>query len=289
MTGFVLASSSLLIAALLLLLRPWQRSMAPPTAGDAAQTLNAAIHRDRLAELDRDRANGMLSAADHAQAVDELKRQLLADTEAAPPDAAAAARPANGQVTAIALVLTLPLLSFALYLMLGQPGAMLPEPEQNQRANANLEKMAADLAQTLAKDPANPAAWAVLARSYKAMGRWAEAAAAFDRIGPALQKDAGLLADLAETLAQQEQSFTGRPQQLLQQALQLEPGHANALLLGGTAAFEAERYDEAIKLWQRLLQQLEPGSEDAQMIQTGIAKALAASNGKDVPAPRPTQ
>jgi cytochrome c-type biogenesis protein CcmH len=279
MMPFYLAAAAILAVALLLLLRPWLHKpnrATPPS--DALQTLNTAVHRDRLAELDRDLANGVLSTTDHAEARDELQRQLLDDTansDAATPTTAS-------RKTAIVLALLLPVLGISLYLLLGSPSAVLSADEQARRANAAMEKMVTELAQKLEKEPSNTEGWIMLARSYKAMERWQDAEQAYQRIGPGLQKNATLLADLAEVIAQQTRSFEGRPRELLQQALKLDPNNLQALLLGGTDLFENERYREAAALWEHLLKQLEPGSEDAQSIEAGIARAreFATQSGK---------
>jgi cytochrome c-type biogenesis protein CcmI len=83
MTYFYLAAAALVVVALALLLRPWWRSGRRTVGADFLPALNAAIHRDRLAELERDHRNGTLSAAGLAEAREELQRQLLDDTAAA--------------------------------------------------------------------------------------------------------------------------------------------------------------------------------------------------------------
>ncbi len=94
---------------------------------------------------------------------------------------------------------------------------------------------------------------------------------------PDLDKNADLLAELAELLVQKNEGFTERPRQLIQQALQLEPNNMLALFLGGGDAFNSERYADAATLWERLLPQLEPGGEDARMVESGIATARERS------------
>ena len=126
----------------------------------------------------------------------------------------------------------------------------------------------------------------MLARSYKSLGRWDDAERAFTRIGPELNRNAELLAELAETLVQRNNGFDDRSRQLVQQALRLETGNMLALFMGGGDAFASGRYAEAAALWQKLLPQLEPGSEDAQMVEANIAKALERSGGAKPGAPR---
>lgn len=282
MIPFYLAAAALVIVALALLLRPWWgagRRVAGAVAADAAAqdaaALNAAIHRDRLAELERDASNGTLSGSDLAEAREELQRQLLDDTAAAEVAVADGFSRRGG----IAIALLVPLIAVALYALLGSPATVLPEEVQVQRATADMEQMVAKLAAKLEQNPDNPQGWAMLARSYKSLGRWDEAERAFGRIGPELDRNAELLAEYAEMLVQKNQGFAERPSELIQQALRLEPNNMLALFLGGGDAFARGRYAEAAALWDRLLPQLEPGSEDARMVESSIAKARERGGG----------
>jgi cytochrome c-type biogenesis protein CcmH len=271
MITFYLAAAALVVVALVLLLRPWWGKGSGAAA--ALPALNAAIHRDRLAELERDRSNGTLSATDFAEAQEELQRQLLEDTAAV--EVATAGGSSRG--SAIALAVLLPLLAVGLYAVLGSPTAVLPVAAQAQRASADMEQLAARLASKLEQNPDNPEGWAMLARSYTSMGRWDEAERAYGRIGPDLDRNAELLAEFAEMLVQKNNGFDDRSRALIGKALRLEPNNMLALFLGGGDAFAGDRFAEAAALWERLLPQLEPGGEDARMVEASLAKARERS------------
>ena len=282
MISFYLTAAALVIVALALLLRPWwgasRRAAGANSGGAAANSLpalNVAIHRDRLAELQRDASNGTLSAADLAEAREELQRQLLDDT------AAAEVAVADGfsRKSGIVIALLLPLIAVALYALLGSPSTVLPEEVQAQRATAEMEQLVTKLAARLEQNPDNPQGWAMLARSYKSLARWDEAERAFGRIGPDLDRNAELLAEYAEMLVQKNRGFAEDSRKLIQQALRVEPANMLALFLGGGDAFAGGRYAEAAALWERLLPQLEPGSEDARMVESSIAKARERGGG----------
>jgi cytochrome c-type biogenesis protein CcmH len=113
----------------------------------------------------------------------------------------------------------------------------------------------------------------MLARSYTSMGRWDEAERAYGRIGPDLNRNAELLAEFAEMLVQKNNGFDDRSRDLIGKALRLEPNNMLALFLGGGDAFSSEQYAQAAALWERLLPQLEPGGEDARMVEANLAKA----------------
>ena len=269
MTYFYLAAATLVVVALALLLRPWWRTGRGLAGADVLPALNAAIHRDRLGELERDHSNGTLSDADLSEAREELQRQLLDDTAATERVLAAG----SGRGSAIAIAILLPLIAVAMYALLGSPAAVLPAQEQAHRANADMDQLVVKLEKKLEQNPDNPEGWAMLARSYKSMGRWDDAERAFVRIGPDINRSAELLAEYAEMLAQRSNGCDDRSRKMIQQALALEPNNMLALFMGGTEAFAGGRHGEAAALWERLLPQLEPGGEDARMIESRIAEA----------------
>ncbi|MDP2825680.1 MAG: c-type cytochrome biogenesis protein CcmI [Sulfuritalea sp.] len=275
MTYFYLAAAALVVVALVLLLRPWWPGSRRVVSADSLPALNAAVHRDRLAELERDRSNGTLSAVDLAEAREELQRQLLDDTAATE----VASVDGFSRRSGIALAILLPLLAAGLYALLGSPAAMLSGAVQTQRAAADMEQLTAKLAQKMEQNPDNPDGWAMLARSYKSLGRWDDAERAFARVGPDLDRNAELLAEVAELLVQKNNGFTPRARELIQQALRLEPNNMLALFLGGGEALDRGRHAEAAALWERLLPQIEPGSEDARMVESSIAMARERSGG----------
>ena len=275
MTYFYLAAATLVVVALLLLLRPWWRSGRRVVSADFLPVLNTAIHRDRLSELERDHANGTLSAADLTEAREELQRQLLDDTAAAE----VVTTDGSSRRGGIVLAVLLPLAAIGLYAMLGTPAAVLPGDVQAQRAMADMEQLTAKLAQKMEQNPNNPEGWAMLARSYKSLGRWDDAERAYGRVGPDLEKNAELLAEVAELLVQKNNGFDARSRELIQKALRLEPDNMLALFLGGGEAFGAGRYAAAAEYWGRLLPRLEPDSEDARMVESSLAMARERSAG----------
>jgi len=282
MMGFWIAGALATVLVLALLFRPFL--LKSGGNGISRRQLNAAIYRDQLARLERDRVDNMLAEADYAQARDELERRVIEDTREE--DATATAR--APRKTMLAVGLALPAVAIGLYVLLGNPAAFLePSGPQRQVSAQDMERLVAGLAQKLEKDPSNLQGWAMLARSYKMMGRNTEAERAFERAGSFLDNDAQLLAiyaDLAATNA--NGNFAGKPTLLIQKALKVDPENPMALWLAGTAAFRGQQYDAAIRTWERLMQQLAPDSEDANMLQESIGAAYAAL-GKSAPKTTP--
>ena len=134
--------------------------------------------------------------------------------------------------------------------------------------------MVEGLAQRLAQHPEDGQGWVMLARSYKVLGRTADAEKAFDRAGSFIDNDAQLLASYADTAATNANGdFSGKPARLIEKALKVDPNNPMALWLAGTAALRAGQRPQAVQIWQRLLPMLAPDSEDAKMLQAAIVEA----------------
>jgi cytochrome c-type biogenesis protein CcmH len=139
-----------------------------------------------------------------------------------------------------------------------------------------VEKMVTQFAAKMEQDPTNLQGWVMLARSYRILGRNQEAAKAYERAGSFIASDPQLLADYADVLASNANgSFTGKPLQLINQALKLDPNNLMALWLSGTASYAAGNYKAAVQIWEKLAQQVPPGTEDARSIEASIADARA--------------
>jgi cytochrome c-type biogenesis protein CcmH len=277
MTGFWIAGALATVLVLALLFRPfWMKASA---TGVSRRQLNAAIYREQMARLERDRADNMIAEADYLQARSELQRRVIDDTHDA--DATGSMRAPRKTMLAVGLVL--PLAAIALYALLGAPATLDPNGPQRAVTAQDVSRMVEGLAKKLESDPDNLQGWAMLARSYKMLGRNAEAEQAFVRAGSFLDNDAQLLAIYAELAASNANgSFSGKPTQLIEKALRVDPKNAMAQWLAGAAAFRSNQFDAAIRIWERLTPQVEPDSEDARMLQESLAAAYTAL-GKTAP------
>ncbi|MCM8620631.1 MAG: c-type cytochrome biogenesis protein CcmI [Candidatus Accumulibacter sp.] len=270
MTAFLIAAALLVVAVIALLLPPLLRT--PRFSGSTDQSeANLAIFRDQLAELERERREGSLAEADFAQAKSELQRRLL---EEVPAQAAPATTDGGSRQTALALLVLIPLAAAAGYALLGEPRALDPLQRQARIAPEQIEAMLNSLVDKLRKNPDDHQGWVMLARSYKVLERFPEAAKAYERAAPLVDQDPALLADYADVLAQtQGGSLQGRPSELIERALRINPREPQALLLAGAAATGREQFAAAADYWSRLLELVEPGSEEASALTAAIGKA----------------
>ncbi len=274
MTGFISAAVVLLLVTLALLLRPWWLK-SRTSAATSRQKLNVAIYRDQFAELERDRDVGIIAAADYETARQEIQRRLLEDGKSGNEVGDDATTTLGSRGTLLLIALALPLLGGGLYAWLGTPAALNPPAPQHQVTADEVDRMIATLAARLEKEPGKLEGWVMLARSYKVLGRFDEAARAYGRAGTYIDTQPDLLADYADVLVAAKRAFTPESRALLQRALKVDPNHGHALWLAGTDAFDAGKYDRAIVLWQRVQGQFAPGSEEALSIEGSIAEARA--------------
>lgn len=270
MTAFIPYAFLLLLLTVAVLAWPlWRQHR---DAGNDRTEANRAIYRSELDELEREFADGNLGERDLVLARNELQRRLLADAETGAERGEADIHPSRR--LAIALMILVPLLAVGGYAKLGQPEAMDPEARARppQVTAAQIEGMVAGLAKRLQDNPGDIQGWFMLARSYKALDRLPEAAAAYAKVESEVAKNPDLLTDYAEILGSIQKSFQGKPATLLVQALKLDPQHPRGLMLAGVAAMEKKDYKTTIAYWERLLPLVEPGSEMEAMIKGGLEK-----------------
>lgn len=280
MNNFALICAALVVLSLLILLYPLCRTrQAEP---DDLRRARYALHDSILAELAADVANGRLSQSEYQASVAEAQARLLVEVGLAKPVAEMA--PRSRSITLIAIALLFPLLAGLLYFQLGTPAAL--EPKNLQAAApaavmdaAKIEGMVKSLEAKLALEPDNPQGWLMLARSYRTLARYDDAVKAYEQAWPLVQKDAGEIARFAGSLAVKDNSFAGRPTQLLAKALAMNASEPDALMLAGSAALQRGDREAALSWWNKLLDLLEPGSDDEKWLREEIrlVKENAAS------------
>ena len=274
MTQFVIYATLLIVVVAAFLLPPLWLGRRRNDTKASRKEANLAVFRDQLSELEREKTEGTLADADFDQARRELQRRLL---EEVAPEAEEAGKATYGpsRKMAIVLLLLLPVLALAAYGILGNPKAL--DPSQTAAAPKmtaeQISGMVARLAERMQANPDDMQGWLMLARSYKTMGRYEEAAAAYAKAEKVIDDDPELLASYAETIAMASgNGLKGKPSQLIARALKIDPQHPHSLFLAGAAAMGAGDNRKGIAYWEALLPQVEPGSELDQMLRSGIDK-----------------
>jgi len=257
---------------------------------DERKQANIAVYRDQLSELEADLHNGIVSEDQYAQDREEIERRLLEDTAVSKTKKTVTA-PVIARNTAYLLGIGLPLVAIIFYVNVGSPksiseppgvAASGPASEAPQgRTQAQIEANVAKLAQRLQSNPNDAQGWAMLARSYNSMDKWGEATGAYAKATEMSPNNADLWAEYAFASAMAAgKRFEGKPKELIDRALKVDPQNAKALQLAGSAAYQAKDYKKAIDYWQRILKQVPADSEVAQAINERINDAKRLDAGK---------
>lgn len=280
---WVICSAFILIALVFVLPPALQRSAQSDRKNkNERRQANIAVYRDQLSELESDLKNGIVGQEQYAQDREEIERRLLEDTKGEESERKTTANATTARYTAYALGIAIPLVAVTFYLNVGSPKAVEgPPPTSAQtgprgapRTQEQIEGNVAALAERLKSNPSDVEGWTMLARSYSSMERFGEAAGAYAKLTELKPNDADLWAEYAFATAMASgRSLEGRPTELIERALQVDPENAKALQLAGSAAFQAKNYKKAIGYWQRVLKQVPPGSDVAQTIEARINEA----------------
>ncbi len=273
MTTFIIVAILMVAAALAWvlwpLLRPSSRKLIEQRAA------NLTVFKDQFADLDADLRRGSISQDQYGEARAELERRML--DEARAETRVQAPAPAARFKTALVLAGAIPIVAGLLYAQLGAPDAFSPlataMQDQHQMTGAQVEEMTAKLAARLEKEPDNVDGWVMLARTYYSQRRFEEAARAYEKLTGLLPGEPALYADYADALAMaQGRKIAGKPLELVNKALELDPNQWKALAMAGTEAFDRKDFKGAVEYWERL-KASSAGEPIAQQIQGSIDEA----------------
>ncbi|MDD0843821.1 c-type cytochrome biogenesis protein CcmI [Pseudomonas sp. Gutcm_11s] len=276
MIEFWLAVGLLLLVGTAFLLIPVLRGRRAQAEEDRT-ALNVALYQERLAELQAQREAGTLTVEQFDAGQAEAARELLADTEGA----------GNGRVQRLGkalpllIALAVPGLAFGLYWHWGASQELTTMQDR-----PTMDQMTARLEQAVKDNPESAEAWYFLARMYMSEGRASEAARAYEQAVRVAGREPELLGQWAQALYfAGDKQWTEQLQALTDEALQKDAAEVTSLGLLGIAAFEDERFADAVEYWQRLLAQMPAEDPSRASIQVGIDKAREQLQASGQPVP----
>ena len=283
MIDFWLAAGLLLLIALSFLLIPVLRGRRAQREEDRT-ALNVALYQERVAELQVQREEGVLTAEQLETGRAEAARELLADTEGVAPGRVSSL----GKAIPLLAAVMVPVLGLGLYLHFGSSDKVELTREFSQPPQS-LEEMVARLERAAVAQPESAEGLYFLGRAYMAQNRPGDAAKVFERAANLAGRQPELLGQWAQAqYFADDKKWSDKVQALTDEALKADPKEVTSLGLLGIAAFEDQRYQEAIGYWQRLMDELPEGDASRSALEGGIAKAreqLLASGGKVEAAP----
>lgn len=235
-----------------------------------------AVYRDQLAEIERDRARGLVQDDQAEAARVEIRRRILRVAQSSPAGAPGTHAAKEGsapspdgperpwsRMTVAALALALPVLGFATYLSLGRPD--LPSQLVAERPQARmtdplpeLYDQAARLEEQLARAPDDVQGWLRLGRLQVELGEMDRAIASYRRAVQEAPDDHAIRVELADVLTTAAGGVvTPDARELFEQSLAAAGGEAaadpRAIYFLGVADAQAGDLTGAIERWRRLL------------------------------------
>ncbi|MFG0380717.1 c-type cytochrome biogenesis protein CcmI [Pseudomonas sp. zbq_18] len=264
MIEFWLAVGLLLLVGTAFLLIPVLRGRRAQAEEDRT-ALNVALYQERLAELTAQRDAGTLTAEQFEAGQAEAGRELLADTEGSGPSRSRRL----GKALPLLVALAVPGLAFGLYWHWGASQQIASLGQQ-----PSMEQMTVRLQQAVAQNPDSAEAWYFLGRMQMGNGRPAEASKAYEQAARLADRAPELLGQWAQALYfANGKQWNAQMQALTDEALKADPAETTSLGLLGIAAFEDERFSDAVDYWQRLLAQMPADDPARESIQVGIDRA----------------
>jgi cytochrome c-type biogenesis protein CcmH len=303
--GFWIAAGLLMLTAMMLVIWPFLRRRPGPQV--EARGLNLTIYRQRMAELDQELASGLMNREQYEAARLELEDNLITDEEDAPqapvvPSTASGQRQ-GGMVLLVSAIL-IPILALLIHFQLAPGGpdprqtiAMGQAPSNNpemgqdaaQHDPEEVERMIDQLKARLEQEPDDAEGWVVLARTYRFLERFDDAAQAYERAHGIIGDDPMLNVDYAETLVvAQDGRVSEQAARLLNTALEQRPDNQNALWLAAIGAFQAGELTRSREHLEHLQTLLEPDTGSARAVADALREVNAAMQQRqanNAPAP----
>lgn len=216
-------------------------------APQAALDTTPAVLTDQLEEVQRDFERGMISENEASAASLEIKRRILAVARRTQPRHRGMKEDARGAIWLAAVII--PVVAFAYYAFMGSPeiSSLAFADRQAERAEEQrVLELTDQLHARLISEPDGGASegWMLLGQAYYTMGRYTDAAEAFETITRRESATSAAFSMLAEALVSAEQGVvTPKAEAAADMAVELDPTNpagifykAIALAQGGEEA-----------------------------------------------------
>ena len=204
-------------------MRPLLRTGTTPTRpadGDLA------VYRDQIAEIESEKAQGLIGETEAESARAEVARRLIKRSEEQESVGGAGTASVVRQV-ALYGASALPVIALGIYLAVGSP--LLPGKPYEARLKAPLEQaseadLVAKVEAHLRQRPEDGRGWNVIAPVYMRQGKFQQAAEAFERAIRLLGETPERLAGFARaTIMARDRIVTANAQRALERMLELDP------------------------------------------------------------------
>ncbi len=249
---------------------------------DGRREQNIFIANEQLRDLENRFEQSEVSSEDYQATRDELEQSLLSDTTDSDEHLLKGGSKSSWLST-LFIVLLIPAIAITVYNNVGNPfytkeleskKAMAQVPK-NADGTPDIDTMVSSLQKKLEAEPNNAKGWSMLGRSYMVLERYSDAVKAYERALKVKPNSANIMLSLADSMAMQSKGeIAGRPVELINKALEIEPDNRTGLWLGGMAASQQKNFPLAIKRWQKVLLQVDSPS-DREEVNSLITNAMS--------------
>jgi cytochrome c-type biogenesis protein CcmH len=289
MIGFWIVAGLLTAAVVALLALPLMRKATPNDLGGGT---DLAVYRDQLAELERERARGLVEADQAASLETEIGRRMLNAARSAQP-VAATASPSRILTTILAVLF--PLGGLLIYLSVGQPDLPgLPLSARNVQQGEDPAKVLAavdEIRGRLKQSKDDLDRWVMVGEAYEKLGRPREAIETFRIAKQIAPDDQAITASLGGALIDADGGAVGEEAKKLFQSIPADSdSQPEARYYLALAAAQAGDMKTALRGWQSLMAD---SPADASWIEptrqriASAAQAMGLDPAKETPAPKP--
>jgi cytochrome c-type biogenesis protein CcmH len=238
---------------------------------------DVAVYRDQLAEIERDRAAGLIGESEAVGARVEVSRRLIAaaDAQTGPPSSVSSATWRRRAVALVALVV-LPFGAAAFYLALGSPS--LPDQPlaprlAASRSDPSVDTLIAQVEEHLSRRPEDGRGWEVIAPVYLRLGRFDDAVKARRNAlrlnGATGEREAAL----GEALVFAANGVvTAEAKAAFERAIALDANRVEARYFLGLAAEQDGDYSQAAATWRALLEAAPPDAPWIDVLRGALAR-----------------
>ncbi len=277
---FIIVALILLAASVYFLLRALSRQTINNAQLQADDLV--AIYRDKLLNLERQLKADEIDEQQYNLARQELELALANEL---PPADSSVQNVTSSRATKWIIAVALPVLAISLYLIFGTPGALSPDVDTDHATHhLAMEEMIVELENRLRDKPQDLQGWLLLGRSYASLNQPEKSQQALLKASTLAPDNPQILLDLAESFAQlNNNTLAGKPDELIDQALSVEPTSVRGRILKGFSHYQQARFTEANLLWIPLYQ--EPNTNDAER---KLLSSLITAAGGTLPDMKPT-
>lgn len=245
-------------------------------SGVDLQQSNIELGKQRKLELQTDLEQELIDQEQFDQALEEISSTLALELNQA---SAKKLSKSNANIWIGIVAILLPIFTIGVYQNLSNYTPTSKVATINSTP-LSLEESAAKLKQHLQENPKDVESWKMLGLSYFELNKIQESIKAYEQAYQIDPKDPRLLVEYASTMiSANDDQFTGRPVELIKQALEIDPNAPDALYLAGMFAVSVQDFELAKALWSKALSALPEQSSDRQALVSILQELSRVESG----------